>query len=110
MFLFFVLIICLSTFTAGAWGKTAGEVLAPLQGLQGTAREAQLVEGAKKESKIVLYGTTNIAVMQELLDQFKKKYSFLQVDNYRATTNRVYTKIQAEARSRDHAVDVVEIS
>jgi iron(III) transport system substrate-binding protein len=82
-----------------AWGKTAGEVLAEFQGLQGSAREAQLVDAAKKEGKIVLYGTTNIAVMQQLLDQFKKKYSFLQIDNYRATTNRVYTKIQAEARS-----------
>lgn len=92
------------------WGKTAGESLAPFQGLQGAAREAQLIEGAKKEGRIVLYGTTNIAVMQQLLDQFKKRYSFLQVDNYRATTNRVYTKIQAEARSGTHAVNVIEIS
>jgi late competence protein required for DNA uptake (superfamily II DNA/RNA helicase) len=93
-----------------AWGKTAGEVLAQLQGLQESGREAQLVEAAKKEGKIVLYGTTNIVVMQQLLDQFRKKYSFLQIDNYRATTNRVYTKIQAEARSGAHAVDVIEIS
>jgi iron(III) transport system substrate-binding protein len=76
----------------------------------GECREAQLVEAAKKEGKIVLYGTTNIAVMQQLLDQFKKKYSFLQIDNYRATTNRVFTRIQAEARSGAHAVDVIEIS
>ena len=93
-----------------AWGKTAGEVLAQFQGLQRGPREAQLAEGAKKEGKIVLYGTTNIAVMQQLLDQFKKRYSFLQVDNYRATTNRVYAKVQAEARSGTHAVDVIEIS
>ena len=59
---------------------------------------------------MVRYGTTNIAVMQQLSDRFKKKYSFLQVDNYRATTNRVYTKIQAEARSGNHGVEVVEIS
>src|ERR1700745_3398281 len=109
MFLFLILVIFLSAFTVSAWGKTAGDVLAPLQRLQGTAREAQLVERAKKEGKIVLYGTTNIALMQQLLDQFRKKYSFIQIDNYRATTNRVYTKIQAEARSGAHAVDVIEI-
>jgi iron(III) transport system substrate-binding protein len=106
----FVLAILLCALAAMAWGKTAGEVLAQFQGLQGSGREAQLVEAAKKEGKIVLYGTANIAVMQQLLDQFKKKYSFLQIDNYRATTNRVYTKIQAEARSGTHAVDVIEIS
>jgi iron(III) transport system substrate-binding protein len=107
-----VLVLIVFSFVLGdiVWGKTAGEVLAQLQGLQGDAREAQLAEGAKKEGKIVLYGTTNIAVMQELLERFKKKHSFLQVDNYRATTNRVYTKVQAEARSGTHAVDVIEIS
>ncbi len=93
-----------------ALGKTAGEVLLPFGGLQGGARASQLVEAAKREGKIVLYGTTNIAVMQELLERFKKKYSFLQVDNYRATTNRVYAKVVAEARSGTHAVDVIEIS
>jgi iron(III) transport system substrate-binding protein len=105
--LFFVLAFSVSE---TAFGKTAGEVLSPLQGLQAPSREAQLVEGAKREGKVVLYGTTNIAVMQELLDRFKKKYPFLQVANYRATTNRVYAKIIAEARSGAHAVDVIEIS
>jgi iron(III) transport system substrate-binding protein len=89
--------------------KTAGEVLMQLQ-TSGGARELQLVDAAKREGKVVLYGTTNIAVMQELLDRFKKKYPFVQVSNYRATTNRVYAKILAEARSAAHAVDVVEIS
>lgn len=90
-------------------GKTAGEVLSQIQAHSG-AREAQLVEAAKREGKVILYGTTNITVMQELLDRFKRKYPFLQVSNYRATTNRVYAKIVAEARSGTHAVDVVEIS
>jgi iron(III) transport system substrate-binding protein len=89
--------------------KTAGEVLTQIQ-TSGSARESQLVEAAKREGKVVLYGTTNIAVMQELLERFKKKYPFVQVSNYRATTNRVYAKIVAEARSAAHAVDVVEIS
>ena len=80
------------------------------QRLQGGAREAELVAAAKRDGKLVLYGTTNIAVMQELLERFKKKYPFLQVDNYRATTNRVYAKVAAEARSGTHAVDVIEIS
>ena len=107
-------LVCFLTFNfvmAGvALGKTAGEVLMQFGGLQGGAREAQLIEAAKRDGKIVLYGTTNIAVMQELLERFKKKYSFLQVDNYRATTNRVYAKVVAEARSGTHAVDVIEIS
>jgi iron(III) transport system substrate-binding protein len=90
-------------------GKTAGEVLTQIEAA-GAARESRLIDGAKREGKVVLYGTTNIGVMQELLDRFKKKYPFLQVSNYRATTNRVYAKIVAEARSSAHAVDVMEIS
>ncbi len=70
---------------ATAAGKTAGEVLSQLQA-QGGAREAQLITAAKREGKVVLYGTTNAAVMQELLDRFKRKYPFLEVANYRATT------------------------
>lgn len=108
--LVFVLIAFSFVLADIVWGKTAGEVLAQFQGLQGSARETQLAEAAKKEGKIVLYGTTNIAVVQQLLEQFKKKYSFIRVDNYRATTNRVYAKVQAEARSGTHAVDVIEIS
>ena len=107
--MFFLLVFYFLTIDI-ALGKTAGEVLLQFQGLQGGAREAQLVEAAKRDGKIVLYGTTNIAVMQELLERFKKKYPFLQVDNYRATTNRVYAKVVAEARSGTHAVDVIEIS
>ncbi len=93
-----------------ALAKTAGEVLQPFQGLQASARAAQLIEGAKREGKIVLYGTTNVAVMQQLLERFKKKYPFLQVDNFRATTNGVSSKVLAEARAGTHAVDVIEIS
>lgn len=107
VFLLFIFFFAISDI---ARGKTAGEVLIQFQGLQGGVREAQLVEAAKRDGKIVLYGTTNIAVMQELLERFKKRYSFLQVDNYRATTNRVYAKVVAEARSGTHAVDVIEIS
>jgi len=33
------------------WGKTAGEVLAQFQGLQGGARETQLAEAAKKKAR-----------------------------------------------------------
>jgi iron(III) transport system substrate-binding protein len=108
--IFFFLVVFYFVTTDIALGKTAGEVLMQFQGLQGGAREAQLVAAAKRDGKIVLYGTTNIAVMQELLERFKKKYPFLQVDNYRATTNRVYAKVVAEARSGTHAVDVIEIS
>ena len=106
----FFLLVFFHAVAGAALGKTAGEVLQQFQGLQGAAREAQLIEGAKRDGKIVLYGTTNVAVMQELLERFKKKYAFLQVDNYRATTNGVSSKVLAEARSGTHAVDVIEIS
>jgi iron(III) transport system substrate-binding protein len=106
----FLSLVFLLAAAGTALAQTAGEILAPLQAAQRQAREAQLVEAAKREGKVVLYGTTNITVMQELLNRFKKKYSFLQVANYRATTNRVYAKIAAEARSGTHAVDVIEIS
>ena len=107
---FFFVLVFFHGAAGAALGKTAGEVLQSFQGLQGAAREAQLIEGAKRDGKVVLYGTTNVAVMQQLLERFKKKYPFLQVDNFRATTNGVSSKVLAEARAGTHAVDVIEIS
>ncbi|HEY1266354.1 MAG TPA: hypothetical protein VGH16_03795, partial [Candidatus Binatia bacterium] len=63
----FLLLVFFQVATGMALGKTAGQVLQPFQGLPDSARQARLIDGAKREAKLVLYGTTNVAVMQQLL-------------------------------------------
>jgi len=45
----------------------------------------KLIEGAKKEGKLMLYIGTPEANLKPLIDYFKTKYPFLEVEHYRAT-------------------------
>ena len=60
---------------------------------------AKLVEGAKKEGKLVWYTAVNVADSTRLLDTFEKKYPFVKVELFRAggetTINRIMTETQA---------------
>ncbi|MBI4524630.1 MAG: extracellular solute-binding protein [Deltaproteobacteria bacterium] len=91
-----------------AYGRTAGEVLGELKNTRGKAREAKLVEGARREGKVVLYGTTGVDDMKEIFDGFKRRYPFLEVGHYRGGALKVYNKVVAEARAGRYEADVLE--
>jgi iron(III) transport system substrate-binding protein len=106
-----VIIYWLSTFpllSSMAWGRDVAEVLRELKGLRGAAREARLVEGAKREGKVVLYGTTGIDDMKVVFDAFKQRYRFLEVSHFRSGAVKVYNRVVTEARAGRYEADVVE--
>src|SRR5262245_47323503 len=51
--------------------------LRPYDGLKGKEREQKLMEGAKKEGKVVVYSFTAVDQLKPLLDEFQKKYTFI---------------------------------
>jgi hypothetical protein len=51
--------------------------LRPYDGLKGKEREQKLIEGAKKEGKVVVYSFTAVDQLKPLLDEFQKKYPFI---------------------------------
>jgi iron(III) transport system substrate-binding protein len=68
---------------------------------------AKLVEGAKKEGKMVWYTTIDINDAQALLKGFEKKYPFIKTGVWRSGGARHLSRIMAEARANRHLWDVV---
>jgi iron(III) transport system substrate-binding protein len=68
------------------------------------------VAGAQKEGKAVYYFAMEVALGQHLAKAFEQKYPGIKVEIYRATSERLLTKILTEARSGRHAFDVVSIN
>ncbi len=69
-------------------------------------REVKLVEGAKKEGKLVFWNQGQAQEMQPVMSKFKQKYPFLQVDYWRADESALREKLLSEARARVYNVDV----
>lgn len=66
-----------------------------------------LIEGAKKEGQLVYYTTMTLSQSKKVVDQFKKKYPFLEVELFRTGGGPLLNKITTEARGGRHAWDVV---
>ena len=69
-------------------------------------REAKLVDGAKKEAKLVFWNQGQAKEMQPVLDKFRKTYPFLQVEYWRADESTLREKLLSEARAQVYNVDV----
>ena len=86
----------------------SGILLAALLATTGVyAAEPNLVEGAKKEGKLVAYVSMLTENATSLLAEFKKKYPFIETSLYRANTQKLLPKIQLEARTQQHEADVI---
>ena len=70
------------------------------------AAEPNIMEGAKKEGKLVAYVSMVTENATSLLAEFKKKYPFIETSLYRANTQKLLPKIQLEARTQKHEADV----
>ncbi len=79
LFLFTIIIVFLSD----SPGLTqSSNILKKYDGL-GKEREQKLIEGAKKEGKVVVYSFTAVDQLKPLLDEFQKKYPFITPEHYR---------------------------
>jgi iron(III) transport system substrate-binding protein len=76
---------------------------------QERAREA-IIEGAKKEGKLQIYALLAVPEHMQIIQRFKEKYPFIEPALYRATSERLYSRIETEARAGSHLVDVIGVS
>jgi iron(III) transport system substrate-binding protein len=95
---------------AMAW-SFAGTILSLAVGAAGQEikREA-IIEGAKKEGKVQIYALLAVPEHMQIIQRFKEKYPFIQAELYRATSERLYSRIESEARANTHLVDVIGVS
>jgi iron(III) transport system substrate-binding protein len=69
---------------------------------------AKLIDGAKKEGELVIYGTTDLRQATLLNDKFRQKYPFIDVKLNRLTSNNLYPRVIAETRSGKFLSDVLQ--
>ena len=70
---------------------------------------AKLIEGAKKEGKLLWYTALTLADAGMLTQHFEQKYPFIKTETLRLVTDQLLTKIQTEARAGGFRADVIEI-
>jgi iron(III) transport system substrate-binding protein len=95
------------------WKRVAATVfmlgigIAFLPGRTPAQTREQLIEGAKKEGKVVWYGSLSLEDIKRLADAFEKKYPFIKVDPFRASGEKLANKIATETRAGRYLYDVV---
>jgi iron(III) transport system substrate-binding protein len=69
-----------------------------------------LIAGAKKEGGLVLYLSTNLTDANGLIQLFKQKYPFINVDFFRADNEKLLNRILTESTTDKFNGDVIMIS
>ena len=85
-------------------------LLAAAPAFSQTEDKAKLIEGAKKEGKLIWYTSTNITESKPLLDDFEKQYPFVKGEIFRASGEKTLNRIVTEARANRSEFDIVTIS
>ncbi len=99
----FCMIFC-SWFSSAAMAATVAEIAL----MKSADREKILVEGAKKEGKLLFYtGLIVDQVVRPVKAAFEKEYPFLQVEFFRGNADRLAQKMLAEYQAKRYEVDVV---
>lgn len=94
----------------GCSSKTTPTTTAPTTP-SATAKEPDpaLIEAAKKEGKLVVYGGTPEPWLNDFLKAFNKKYPFIDTSEYfRAGGNKLYTKLLTEIQAGQNTADIFE--
>ncbi|OGQ19357.1 MAG: hypothetical protein A3C54_05385 [Deltaproteobacteria bacterium RIFCSPHIGHO2_02_FULL_60_17] len=86
-------------------------VLLPHGRLQAQSEHTKkLMDGAKKEGRVVWYTSMAIDTSKPLLDAFMKEYPFLKADLVRAGEEQLMTRILSEVRAGKWAFDSIATS
>ena len=79
----------------------------PLATYDGADRLERIVEGAKREGKLLIYTSMPVDDMREIAAAFKARHG-IEVSVWRASSEKVVTRIIAEARAGRFDADIVE--
>ena len=95
-----------SRLTLCAIATAMASALCPLHWVYGQ----DLVAKAQEEKKFVLYHSTGIEDTQQILSLFRKRYPFLQVENHRLSSQKLFQRIVSEVRAGHNLADAYIIS
>ena len=69
--------------------------------------DPKVIEAAKKEREVLWYTTTNLETSKAVVDQFQKKYPFINLNLYRSTVGPLINRVLIEARAGKYDWDVL---
>ncbi len=87
---------------------SAGEMLRRYAGLSKDAREKALVEGAKRDGRVVFWGIWTAPDFQAVSTVFKRRYPGVNVEYFRSGPERNVTRLLTEAKAGKHEVDLFQ--
>src|SRR5919112_2004883 len=70
------------------------------------AQDAKLIEAAKKEGKVIAYGSLESDTMEAIMNGFKKKTG-LEIEYWRASATKVMDRALSEARAGRPVADLI---
>ena len=85
-------------------------MLAPIYAQDLSKDRAKLIEDAKKESKVVVYVSSNASDAKALKAAFEKKYPFVQMEFFSSGKDALLSKYMLEARTGNYLADVYQSS
>lgn len=85
-------------------------LLSGRMGLAASAGHERVLEGARKEARLVLYTGMETDEANLFLADFAKKYPFIKTDLFRSSGEKVQTRFLVEHRANTHSADVFQTS
>jgi ABC-type thiamine transport system substrate-binding protein len=81
----------------------------PLYCADGDRQQRQLIEGAKKEGKLVFYTSVETEFARSLSTAFEAKYSFIKTDIFRSTHDKILSRMNVERKTGTYTADTVSV-
>jgi iron(III) transport system substrate-binding protein len=75
-----------------------------------SADREKVLEGAKKEAKLVLYTGMDVEEANQYTKEFTKKYPFIKPDVFRSSGEKVQARFLVEHRANVHNADIFQTS
>ena len=72
--------------------------------------QEQLIAGAKKEGKLVIYASATAPQLQMYFTAFNKRYPFIKTEFFRTGKQKLVSKILFEEQAKQHIADLIHTS
>jgi iron(III) transport system substrate-binding protein len=69
---------------------------------------AKLIEGAKKEGEVIVYGTMSLEAVNLLNARFREKYPYVDVKLNRLGSGKFVPRVLAEVRANKYLADILQ--
>ena len=104
-----ITVLLVFLFASHAWGQTGKPTsAAELAAYSGADRERILLDGAKREGKVVWYTTLAAEQNKQIAGAFEAKYPGIKVDTFRTGSSALTQRLLTEAAAKRHLADAIE--